>query len=211
VTRPVGSVDADAAELATLGTATLYEALKLNCVLPHRIRPVWPGALIVGRALPVRTAVADNLPLHRALTSAAPGDVLVIDGAREPCGYWGEILTVAAMRVGIVGLVIDGGVRDVSAMEELGFPVFASAIAVRTTVKHWPGTVGEPIALDGVPVMGGDLVVADVDGVVAIPAAREREVVEAARKRAADEHRHLARIRAGESTLDLYDLRQLLT
>jgi 4-hydroxy-4-methyl-2-oxoglutarate aldolase len=160
--------------------------------------------------MPVRTAPADNLPLHRVLEHVRPGDVLVVDGRQVPCGYWGEILTVAAIQRGVAGLVIDGGVRDVAAMERLAFPVFASAIAIRTTVKRWPGTVGEPIEIDGVPVVRGDLVVADVDGVVAVPAAREQAVVDAARVRAGAERDHLDRITAGVPTLDLYDLRGLL-
>jgi 4-hydroxy-4-methyl-2-oxoglutarate aldolase len=203
----VDPVDAvDAAELRGLGTATLYEASKLDCFLPWRIRPVWSGAAIVGRALPVTTAPADNLPLHLALDHARPGDVLVVDGRQEACGYWGEVLTVAAQVRGVVGLVIDGGVRDVDRLRERGFPVFSSAVAVRTTVKADTGTVGEPFTLGVARVARGDLVVADSDGVVVIPHARVAPVVEAARARQAAETAYLRRIAAGESTVDIYGL-----
>jgi 4-hydroxy-4-methyl-2-oxoglutarate aldolase len=198
-------------ELLALGSATLYEASKLPCFLPTRLRPAWKGAAIVGRALPVRTAVGDNLPMHRVLQIAEPGDVLVIDAGAGEFGYWGEVLTVAAQQRGVVGLIIDGGVRDVAQLEELAFPVFSSSIALQGTVKVWPGTVGEPIELGGVTVNRGDLVVADVDGIVAIPSDDVDRVVEASRGRARDEQGYLERLRAGELTLDIYGFRSLLS
>ncbi|MYZ35213.1 MULTISPECIES: 4-carboxy-4-hydroxy-2-oxoadipate aldolase/oxaloacetate decarboxylase [unclassified Streptomyces] len=197
----------DTAVFLRLGTATLYEASKLDCFLPPRIRPVWPGAAVVGRALPVTTAPADNLPLHIALEHASPGDVLVVDGQREECGYWGEVLTAAAQARGVVGLVIDGGVRDVDQLRERGFPVFSSSIAVRTTVKNDTGTVGDPIALGTAAVSRGDLVVADTDGVVVIPRASVASVLERGRAREAAEAGYLSRIAQGELTLDIYGFR----
>ncbi|WP_330176907.1 4-carboxy-4-hydroxy-2-oxoadipate aldolase/oxaloacetate decarboxylase [Streptomyces sp. NBC_01498] len=190
-----------------LGTATLYEASKLDCFLPPRIRPVWPGAALVGRALPVSTAPADNLPLHLVLEQAGPGDVLVVDGRGEDCGYWGEVLTAAAQARGVRGLVIDGGVRDVDQLRARGFPVFSSAVAIRTTVKDDPGTVGTPVTLGGVTVERGDLVVADTDGVVVIPAAAAGAVLAAGLAREAAEAGCLARIGTGELTLDIYGFR----
>ncbi|MFE2598559.1 4-carboxy-4-hydroxy-2-oxoadipate aldolase/oxaloacetate decarboxylase [Streptomyces sp. NPDC059396] len=197
----------DTAVLLRLGTATLYEAAKLDCFLPPRIRPVWPGAAVAGRALPVSTAPADNLPLHLALEQAEPGDVLVVDGRQEACGYWGEVLTAAAQARGVAGLVIDGGVRDADRLRERGFPVFSSAIAVRTTVKDDTGTVGSPITLDGATVSRGDLVVADTDGVVVIPRASVAAVLERGRAREAAEAGYLDRIAGGELTLDIYGFR----
>ncbi|MFD3524240.1 4-carboxy-4-hydroxy-2-oxoadipate aldolase/oxaloacetate decarboxylase [Streptomyces sp. NPDC058653] len=197
----------DDAVFLRLGTATLYEASKLDCFLPPRIRPVWPGAAVVGRALPVSTAPADNLPLHLALEQAEPGDVLVVDGRRESCGYWGEVLTAAARARGVLGLVIDGGVRDVDQLRARGFPVFSSAIAVRTTVKDDVGTVGTPIVLGGVTVGRGDLVVADSDGVVVIPSAAVETVRAGGLAREAAETGYLSRIDKGELTLDIYGFR----
>lgn len=197
----------DAATLLRLGTATLYEAARIDCALPARLRPVWPGATIVGRALPVATAPADNLPLHLALDHARPGDVLVVDAGQEARGYWGEILTAAAQARGIVGLVIDGGVRDVDRLRARRFPVFSSAVAVHTTVKADPGTIGDPVTLGGVRVERGDLVVADTDGVVVVPRSRVASVVEAATAREAAEAGYLDRIAAGERTVDIYGLR----
>ena len=193
--------------LLRLGTATLYEASKLNCYLPPRIRGVWSGARVVGRAFPVRTAPADNLPLHLALEQVSPGDVLVVDGRQEACGYWGEVMTVSAQTRGVVGLIMDGGVRDVDAIQRLGFPVFASAIAIPTTIKQSSGVVGDPIEIEGTPVSRGDLVVADTDGIIVIPQALLDSVIAEGLKREAAEAGYLERLRNGELTLDIYGLR----
>lgn len=200
--------DDQLAELASLGTATVYEASGLDCALDPVIRPVWGGATLVGRALPVRTHPADNLPLHHAVAQARPGDVLVVDGREELCGYWGEVLAVAAQQRGIAGLVIDGGVRDTVELEELGFPAFSRGVCVRRTGKFWPGTVGEAITLAGVAVAPGDAVLADADGVLVLPAAAVAATLTASRKRIQDETGYLARIRNGELTLDIYGFRQ---
>ncbi|WP_328914505.1 MULTISPECIES: 4-carboxy-4-hydroxy-2-oxoadipate aldolase/oxaloacetate decarboxylase [unclassified Streptomyces] len=207
---PQGSAGLDGLDTPAclrLGTATLYEASGLNCFLPPRIRPVWSGAVVVGRALPVTTGPADNLPLHLALELAEPGDVLVVDGRQESCGYWGEVLTVAAQARGVLGLVIDGGVRDTDQLRDRGFPVFSSSVAVRTTAKDDSGTVGDPITLGAVPVRRGDLVVADADGVVVIPWASADAVLTAGRAREAAEAGYMRRIAEGELTLDIYGFR----
>jgi len=192
------------AELLTLGSATIYEASGVDCYLPATLRPVWPEAGVVGTALPVRTAAGDNLPLHLALEQAADGEVLVVDAGAAPHGYWGEVLTVAAQQRGVRGLVIDGGVRDTAQLEQLGFPVWSSSVALRGTGKDDVGTVGEPLTLGVAPVARGDLVVGDRDGVVVVPAGRVSDVLTAARGRAAKEAGYLDRLRAGETTMAVY-------
>ena len=112
-------------ELLRHGTSTLCEASGLPTALDYNIRPVWPGATLAGAAFPLRCAPGDNLAIHLAVAQAEPGDVLVVDGHGYIAGYWGEILTVAAQARGIAGLVIDGGVRDLAALESHKFPVFA--------------------------------------------------------------------------------------
>ncbi|HVQ96710.1 MAG TPA: 4-carboxy-4-hydroxy-2-oxoadipate aldolase/oxaloacetate decarboxylase [Mycobacteriales bacterium] len=196
--------DALAVELLALGSATLYEASGLDCFLPADLRPAWPGANVVGTALPVRTAEGDNLPLHLALEVAEPGEVLVVDAAGAPHGYWGEVLAVAAQQRGVRGLVIDGGVRDTERLEVLRFPVFSSSIAVRGTVKDDPGSVGAPLTLGSAPVTRGDIVVGDRDGIVVLPIRHCPAILAAARQRQQKEEAFLARIRAGELTLDIY-------
>lgn len=200
--------DEQLGELAGFGAATVYEASGLDCSLDPALRPVWPGARLAGRALPVRTHPADNLPLHLALEQARSGDVLVVDGREELCGYWGEVLAVAAQARGVAGLVIDGGVRDVVEQERLGFPVFARGVSVRRTGKAHAGIVGAPVTVAGVHVRPGDAVVADADGVVVLPAEAVTGTLEASRTRIAKETAYMQRLRAGELTLDLYGFRK---
>lgn len=195
------------AELLDLGTATLYEASGRDCFLPASLRPVWPGATIVGVALPIRVLPGDNLPIHLGLKAARPGDVLVVEAGGSPHGYWGEVLAVAAQARGVLGLVIDGGVRDTERLEALGFPVFSSWIAIEGTLKDDAGGVGETVCLGRAEVARGDVVVADRDGVVALPAQHLTSILDAARARAAKEAVILNRLRAGEDTVDIYGFR----
>lgn len=198
------------AELLELGTATVYEASGVDCFLPARLRPVWPEAALVGTALPVSMAAGDNLPLHVALEHARPGDVLVADGQNAEHGYWGEILAAAAQQRGVLGLVIDGGVRDTVRLRELGFPVFSSSVTMRGTGKADAGSVGEPVRLGGVVVRRGDVVLADADGVLVLPAGLVERTAKAAKARQEKEAGYLRRIAAGEPTLDIYGFRDLL-
>lgn len=191
----------------SLGAATVYEASTLDCALSSKFRPAWPGAKMAGPALPVATAPADNLPLHLAVEQANPGEVLVVDGRGARCGYWGEILTVAAQQRGIAGLVIDGGVRDVDQLAELSFPVFSTSIAIPGTVKDDEGTIGRTIRLRGLTVARGDIVVADTDGVVVVPQAEADRVLAASQARQEAEEGYVKRLRAGELTMDVYNLR----
>lgn len=199
--------DDDLQALADFGTATVYEASGLDCALDPALRPIYAGARLVGRALPVRTHPADNLPLHVALEQAGPGDVLVVDGRQELCGYWGEVLAVAAQTRGVAGLVIDGGVRDIAEQEQLGFPVFSRGVSVRRTGKAHRGIVGSPLIVAGVLVRPGDAVVADADGVVVLTPEAVAPTLTAAQARIAKEAAIMRRLRAGELTLDLYGFR----
>lgn len=207
----MASHDLDEAELLELGSATLYEASKLDCFLDPSFRPAWDGAQVVGRAFPVLAALGDNLALHHGIEAAGRGDVLVVDAGGGAHGYWGEVMTVAAQQKGIRGLVIDGGVRDTRRLAELGFAAFSTSISIRGTAKQWPGVMGMPITLKGRRVNRGDLVVADRDGVAVVPAEQIDAVISASRKRAELEFQYMDRLRAGESTLDIYGLRQLGT
>ncbi len=153
-----------AAELARLGSATIGESG--GQAADRRLRPAWSGAAIAAPAYPVGCTPGDNLAVHVAVTTAPRGSVLVVDVGRVvDRGYWGEVLTTAAEAAGVAGLVLDGGVRDVAALEAHGFPVFSAAIALTGASKDKPGTVGVPVRVGGVEVALGDWVVADVDGV----------------------------------------------
>jgi 4-hydroxy-4-methyl-2-oxoglutarate aldolase len=194
-------------ELLQHGTSTLCEASGLPSALDYNIRPVWPGATIAGAAFPLRCAPGDNLAIHLAVEQAKPGDVLVVDGHGYIAGYWGEILTVAAQARGIAGLVIDGGVRDLAALEKRKFPVFARGIAMRAAVKLHAPSVGEPIVIADVAIARGDLIVADADGVVAIPQSEVERTLAGARQRSEKEAANMRRLEAGETTVQILGLK----
>ncbi len=197
--------DEMAAEWLELGAATLGESGA--ALLPPRIRAAWPGAALAAPAYPVRCGANDNLALHVAVARAPRGYCLVADmgGLRER-GFWGEVLTVAAQARGLAGLVIDGGVRDIAALERHRFPVFATALVLRGASKQLPGSAGLPISLEGVALAPGDWVVGDADGVVCIPSAALADVRARARARAAREQQIFAALRSGRTTLELLDL-----
>ena len=194
-----------AAALAALGSATLGESGGLAA--HRRLRPVWPGASIAAPAYPVECAPGDNLAVHVAVTTAPRGGVLVVDvGQVADRGYWGEVLTTAAEAAGLAGLVLDGGVRDVGALERHGFPVFSAGIALTGATKDKPGTVGRPVRVGGVVVSVGDWVVADVDGVTFVPGEALDDVVAAGRAREAKEAGFFTALRQGKTTVELLDL-----
>jgi 4-hydroxy-4-methyl-2-oxoglutarate aldolase len=194
-----------AAALLRLGAATLGESGGL--VTDRRLRPAWSGAALAGPAHPVGCTPGDNLAVHVAITTAVRGSVLVVNvGAVPDRGYWGEVLTTAAEAAGLVGLVIDGGVRDVAALEAHRFPVFSSAIALAGASKDKPGTVGVPVTVGGVSVAQGDWVVGDVDGVTVVPVHRLTAVREAGEARASREAGFFEALRTGRTTLELLGL-----
>ncbi|BBC30916.1 hypothetical protein SGFS_022100 [Streptomyces graminofaciens] len=190
-----------------LSSATLHEAAGRTGALPSVIGPAFAAARVAGPAFPVASPPGDNLWIHRAVYSAEPGDVLVVDvGGGTEFGYWGEILSTAALARGLAGLVINGGVRDRDALTELGLPVFSAGLCIRGTGKDFDGTgsLGTPVRVGEVFVGRGDLVVGDADGVVVIPQADIEAVLKAAAERETKEAALMRRIRAGERTLDLY-------
>jgi 4-hydroxy-4-methyl-2-oxoglutarate aldolase len=200
-----------AARARALGSATLYEASGLPCAIDPLVRSIWSGAFIAARAYPLVCSPGDNLAIHIAMERVPRGSVLVVSTSNFVAGYWGEVLTVAAEAAGVVGLVIDGGVRDVAAIAARRFPVFARGISVRGTVKASAPSVGQPMKLTGVEVAGHDLVVADDDGVIVIPAAEAERVIVAGEARAAKEAAMMEQLTQGVSTLELMGLTQWRT
>jgi 4-hydroxy-4-methyl-2-oxoglutarate aldolase len=197
-----------ASRARALGSATLYEASGLPCAVDPLIRSIWNGAFIAAPAYPLVCSPGDNLAIHIALERAPRGSVLVVNTSNFVAGYWGEVLTVAAEAAGVVGLVIDGGVRDVAAITARGFPVFARGISVRGTEKASAPSVGQPMMLTGVAVAEGDLVLADDDGVIVIPVAEVGRTIAAGEARAAKEAAMMEQLKQGASTLELMGLTQ---
>jgi len=190
-----------------LPTASLHEAGGKIGNLPSAIKPVAPAFRVCGPALTVHGPGGDNVWIHRAIYAANPGDVLVVcTNETFEHGYWGEIMSAAALQRGLGGLVIDGCVRDGELLREFGFPVFARGLCIRGTGKDVDAVawINQPVLIGDITVCAGDLVVGDNDGVVVIPHARIAEVIERAEQRERDEEHIVQRIRAGESTLAIY-------
>ncbi|GAA2175925.1 RraA family protein [Agrococcus versicolor] len=192
------TADPRLARLLELGTSTVYEGTGEEWWVEPSIRPAWRGARLVGPAFPVLAGPGDNLALQRAVREAPSGSVLVVEAGGGRFGHWGGILTEIALLREIAGLVIHGTVRDIDEIEGLGFPIFATGIAMRHAQKTDPGVIGEPIELAGRAVRPGDVVVADADGVAIVPADRLDEAVENAERRFAQERERIATIRSGE-------------
>lgn len=194
-----------ASELRMLGAATLGESGAL--ILPSRLRPAWAGAELAAPAFPVRCTPGDNLAIHVGVARAPAGSALVVDvGGVAGRGYWGEVLTTGAEARGLAGLVIDGGVRDVAALEAHAFPVFCSMVALPGATKRERGSVSLPVSVAGVPVRLGDWVVGDVDGVVIVPGAELAAVLGAGRARSQKEEGYFEALRTGATTVELLGL-----
>jgi 4-hydroxy-4-methyl-2-oxoglutarate aldolase len=193
-------------ELSALGSATVYEAAGRQGALWRSFTPIDPTLALVGPAFLVACPPGDNLAIHRAIALASPGDVLVIDaGGYTGAGHWGEITTAAAQARGIAGVVIDGTVRDSRPIFTRGFPVFHRGLCIAAATKKAP-PADPPSALQfaGCTIRKGDTVVADADGIAIVPAERVAEVVDAARRRAADEQHTMASLQDGKTTLELF-------
>lgn len=199
-------------ELEKFSTPTLNEAMDKSGHMSHEIKPVYQDVKVAGPAITVSCHVGDNLTLHKALEMAQKGDVLVVDakGHKDTGGMWGELMTLAAQRKGVAGLVIDGAVRDVAAIRKMKFPVFAKAISPGGTVKETFGSINLPITCGGIVVEPGDIIVGDDDGVVVVPKAILQDVIEKAKKRMEREEEVKRLILEGKSTMEIYGFDELL-
>lgn len=169
------------ARFAKLPAANIGDAMDRLGVLDSKIQAVWPGARLCGSAFTVWTRPGDNLQILKAMEHAFPGDVIAVNGhGDESRALIGEMIGGRAKVRGIAGFVIDGAVRDAAGLADYDIPVFARAVTPAGPYKNGPGRIGETIALGGVAVAAGDIVVGDDDGVVAIPLARAAEILTAA-------------------------------
>jgi 4-hydroxy-4-methyl-2-oxoglutarate aldolase len=212
ITRTIKRADAGAiARLGECGVATVHEAQRRTGLLAPVIRPIYDEARVAGSAVTVLCGAGDNLMIHAALAVVKPGDVLVVTTTSESThGMFGELLGESCRAHGVAGLVIDAGVRDVTALTAMRFPVWSRAISAQGTSKTFPGVVNGPVLCAGLTLNPGDVVVGDADGVVIVARDMVPAVVAAADARMAKEAATRARLQAGELGLDIYGLRAVL-
>jgi 4-hydroxy-4-methyl-2-oxoglutarate aldolase len=212
IIKNISRPDADVVKtLGELGVATVHEAQGRTGLMKPFMRPIYRTAKMSGTAVTVLCQPGDNLMIHAAMDVVKAGDVLVITTTSESTdGMFGELLATSCQVHGVVGLVIEAGIRDVADLTEMGFPAWAKAIHAQGTVKATPGSVNVPIVCAGAAVNAGDVIVADIDGVCVVKKEDAEEVAKLGLARLEKEQKSREKLKNGELGLDFYGLREKL-
>jgi 4-hydroxy-4-methyl-2-oxoglutarate aldolase len=212
IIRTIAGADASVIEqLGELGVATVHEAQGRTGLMQPYMRPIYAEARVAGSAITVLCPPGDNLMIHAAMEVCRAGDVLVVAIMAESThGMFGDLLATSCQARGVIGLVIDAGVRDTAELSAMQFPVWSKAISAQGTVKASAGSVNTPIVCAGAQVDPGDVIIGDADGVVVVKRGAAAAVARAAEERRAKEVRTRERLKAGELGIDIYGLRDKL-